>query len=254
MNISGKPGLIYIPTARETPDGTFTVGANYNPYRYGFRSTYYKNQGNFSERILYANLTLLHRLEINVNLVHLNGPGIPYIERMIGDRQLDIKYLLLKEKKLRPSIAVIMSSPFTVQASLITYALVATKQFQFNENIKFELTGGMGSPYFIFRDDKSGLNYNVLADFKIIKRSEAIFSNDYLTGPFGGLSLNYQQKAGLMAEWDSQRVNVGGYATLFKRWTIQAGLLNFDQLTFGTSYTVPLNALPVRLRKTNEIK
>ena len=52
-----------------------------------------------------------------------------------------------------------------------------------------------------------------------------------------------------MVEWDSQHLNVGAYALLFKHWTIQAGLLNGDQLTAGTSYSVPLLRLPKRLRK-----
>ncbi|WP_247237827.1 YjbH domain-containing protein [Telluribacter sp. SYSU D00476] len=254
MNIAGKPGLIYTPTARETADGTFTVGAHYNPYRYGFRSQLYsqRGQGNFSERILYANLTLLPRLDVNVTLVHLNGKreNLPRAERMIGDRQLDLKYLLLKEKKGQPSVAVIMSAPFSVQASLITYAVVATKNLDITDEIKTELSVGMGSPYFIFRDlDTNEQNFNIFSRFVLKKKSENLFGKDYLVGPFGGVSLNYRKQAGLMAEWDSKRLNVGGYATLWKRWTLQAGLLNFDQVTFGTSYTVPLNALPQSLRK-----
>ncbi|WP_207507474.1 YjbH domain-containing protein [Telluribacter humicola] len=254
MNLSGKPGLMYIPTARETADGTFTVGYAYNPERYGLRSIRYRQQNGtlYSERVLYATLTLLPRLDINVNLLHLNGSNIPLTERGIGDRQLDIRYLLLKEKEIRPSVAVIMSSPFTVDASMVTYALVATKHLKLTDDLQAEISAGMGSPYYIFRDENINNNVDVFSKFKLRKKSEDIYNNGYLTGPFGGISVNYRKRVGLMAEWDSQRVNVGGYATLWKRWTIQAGLLNFDQVTFGTSYTVQLNALPRPLRKLHE--
>ena len=58
--------------------------------------------------------------------------------------------------------------------------------------------------------------------------------------PFAGAVLHLRQGTGLMAEWDSRQFNLGAFATLWKRWTLQAGLLDGRQLTFGTSYAVSL--------------
>lgn len=228
--IFGKTGLIYVPTATETNDGHFRVGYHYNPIGYGFR---YKGQN--SESITYANITLLPRLEINLNLLHYNGPKI-LDQRGIGDRQLDIKYLIMKETARRPAISAIISPPFGVNSSVTADVIVATKTFKLTKRLFAEVTGGIGSPYYFQRGHK--VNNDIFEDMKLKKKKD--LSYQYLSGPVGGLNLRLEKKAGLMLEWDSQQFNMGVYARLFKRWTVQAGLLNFNQITFGTSYGLDL--------------
>lgn len=234
-NISGKPGLIYIPSARQTEDGAFQLGYHFNPIRYGFR---YNRK--HSEGIYFANLTLLPRLEVNINLLRVNNE-LKRGQKGIGDRQLDLKYLLLKETHKRPSVAIILSAPFGIDNSLSTNALVASKTLRMGNRIFADVTAGFGSPVFIQRDESEKSNYNIFNSLEIVRKKD--FDYRYLSGPFGGFNLRFENKAGFMAEWDSQHFNAGIYATLFKRWTIQAGVLNFDQITFGTSYAV--NALPL---------
>ncbi|PRY03980.1 exopolysaccharide biosynthesis protein YbjH [Pontibacter ummariensis] len=246
QNLSGKPGLIYTPTARETPDGSFTLGYTYNPVRYGLR-----RNGKNPEQILYANLTLIPRLSLGVELLQLLSTEEYPVKEALGDRQLDLSYLVLKEKAKRPSLALILSSPFTVDAAMVTYALVASKNVSLSEKIQAELSAGMGSPYYVFRDESVNKRLNFLANYKLQKKSEDRYQNNYLAGPFGGVRVSYQHKGGLLAEWDSQKINMGGYVTLFRKWTIQAAVLNFDQLSFGSSYTLSLQALPKQLRKQN---
>lgn len=243
-NISGKPGLIYIPSARQTDDGAFQFGYHFNPIRYGFRF----NRKN-SEGIYFANLTLLPRLEINVNLLRINHE-IKRGQKGIGDRQLDLKYLLLKETSKRPSVAVIISAPFGIDNSLSTNALVASKTFRLSNRFYADVTAGYGSPVFVQRDESEKSNYNIFESLEIIKKKDLAYR--YLSGPFGGFNLRFDNKAGFMAEWDSQHFNAGLYATLFKRWTVQAGILNFDQVTFGTSYAMNMLPLPKRLRNYQE--
>lgn len=246
MNISGKPGLMYVPSAAETKEGTFQFGVNYNPIDYGFRF----NKKN-SENIYFINLTLIPRLDINVNLLRINNEKIKG-QKGIGDRQIDIKYLILKEKKYQPSLAIIISAPFGIDNSLTTNALVATKSFKLSSNFQADITAGIGSPYYIQRADSEKDNYNIFSDLKFRKKRELAYP--YLSGAIGGVNFHYGQKGGLLFEWDSKHFNIGAYGKLFKKWTIQAGVLNFDQVTFGTSYALNLKTLPKRLKKANENK
>ncbi len=238
VNVSGKSGLIYIPTAEVQEDRTFSAGYIYNPMHYAIKF----NKRN-SESIYFVNLVVLTRFEINVNLLRPNGT-IPYMEGGIGDRQLDLKYVFLTEKVKRPSVAVILSAPFGVDNSLLTHAVVATKHVPVAKAITAIVTVGVGSPYSVGRRTNTN---DILSDFKLEDKRDLPYH--YLTGPFGGVNINFASKGGVMVEWDSQHLNVGAYALLFKHWTVQAGLLNGDQLTMSTSYALNLFQLPKRIRK-----
>ena len=246
-NISGKPGLIYIPSATLTEDGTLRMGANYNPVRYGFR-----RRGRNPERIIFANLTILPRLDVNVNLLQLISTNQYPVKEALGDRQLDLRYVLLKETAKRPSLAVVLSSPFTIDAALLTHVVVATKTFQLSPELKAIATLGLGSPYFVYRNESNLANSNIFSKFTWQKKSETRYANQYLEGPFGGLQLQYRNKVGLMVEYDTPFLNVGAYAHLFRHWTVQAGLLNGDQVTVGTSYAFELLKPSKRAKKAYE--
>lgn len=232
VNIAGKPGLIFIPSARVLNDGTFWAGCNYNPVNYAFRF----NKTN-SESIYFVNLSLLPRLEVSLSLLRPNGP-VRFGDRGIGDRQLDLKYVFLTERSYRPAVALIISAPFGIDNSLETYALVATKSFTLTPDLQLEVTGGIGSPYYVYRDEKNDQNSGIFSNFTWRDKREKPYY--YLAGPFGGLVLRYRTKGGLLVEWDSQHLNVGAYATLWKHWTIQGGLINGKQVTVGTSYSFSL--------------
>ncbi len=247
VNISGKSGLIYVPSATLNEEGSLRIGAAYNPVKYGFR-----RRGRNAERILFANLVVIPRLEVNLNILQPIGNEQYPVREGLGDRQLDLRYLLLKETAKRPSVAIIMSSPFTIDGALMTHVLVATKTFALNENFRALVTAGVGSPYFVYRDVKNIQSSNIFEGYKWQKKSEYKINNHYLVGPFGGVQLEYRKKAGLMAEFDSKYVNLGAYATLFGRWNVQAGLLNFDQVTLGTAYTFSLLKPTKRLKKLYE--
>lgn len=240
--IFGKTGLIYVPTATRTDDGTFQFGYHYNPIRYGFR---YKGQN--SESISFVNLTILPRLEVNVNLLQYNNHK-NLDQKGIGDRQLDIKYLILTETSRRPAIAAIISPPFGINSSVSGDVIVATKTFRLAPRVFAEVTAGIGSPFFFQRGNK--VNNDIFEDMRFVKKKNLPYQ--YLSGPVGGVNLRLERRAGLMLEWDSQRFNMGVYGRLFKRWTVQAGLLNFDQITFGTSYALNLRQSPVNTQNHSD--
>ncbi len=241
VNISGKAGLLYVPTATILSDGTFHAGYSYNPVNYAFRFNPDANplvKTRNSESIFFVNLVVLPRLELNVNLLRPNGP-IQYGARGIGDRQIDVKYGLLTERADRPSVALIASIPLGIDNSLVTNAIVATKHVKISSAIELELTAGYASPYYVDRADmRNDQNSTLFSGF--VLRDKRDMKSYYLAGPIGGVKASFSRKGGVMAEWDSQHLNLGGYATLVKHWTVQAGVVNFDQLTFGTSYAFSL--------------
>ncbi len=235
VNLSGKPGLIFTPSAVETEDGLFRFGYNYNPIRYALRGRY-KNP----ERIIYANVTILPRLEVNINFLQMISTSNRKVKEALGDRQLDLRYLILKEKKHRPSLAVVLTTPFTIDGAMLTHAVIATKNVTIRKDLALEISAGYGSPYYLYRQESNLENSNLLTNLKWRKKSENRYNNHYLQGPFGGGILRYRKWGGVMAEYDSQHINVGVFATLFKHWTIQAALLNGDQVSVGTSYALSL--------------
>lgn len=247
INLSGKPGLMYTPSAVKTEDGTFRFGYNYNPMHYALRG-----RDKNAERILYANITIFSRLEININFLQMINSSRRKVKEALGDRQLDVRYLILKEKKNRPSLAVILTTPFTIDGAMLTHALVATKNFKLSPALRIEASAGYGSPWYLYRDESNLKNSNTFGGFKWQEKSKDRYHNHYLQGPFGGAILHFRNYAGIMAEYDSQHVNVGAYAKLFKNWTIQAGLINGDKITFGTSYAISLLKPTKRLKQQSD--
>jgi hypothetical protein len=247
INLSGKPGMIYTPSAVETDNGMFRFGYNYNPMRYALRG-----RDKNAERILYASVSLFSRLEININFLQMISSSRRKVKEGLGDRQLDLRYLLLKEKKKRPSLAIILTTPFTIDGAMLTHALVATKNFALTNNLKLEASIGYGSPYYLYRNASTLKDDGMFSDFKWQKKSEDKYHNHYLQGPFGGAVLHYRSYGGLMAEYDSKHINVGVYGKLFKNWTLQAGLINGDKFTFGTSYAIALAKPSKRLIQQND--
>lgn len=236
-NLSGKPGLLYTPSALELKDGDFQFGYNYNPIHYGLIGAK-KNP----EQVWYARLTLLPRFEISISLLQMLNSKYRDVSQIqgIGDRSMDFRYLILRETPKRPSLTVIMTAPFIIHGPMLTHVLVATKNFTLTDSWKLETSIGYGSPYYIYRAVSNNSNSTFLKGFVLQKKSTNNFKNHYLEGPFGGVILHFRKKAGLMAEYDSKHLNVGGYVTFFKKWTLQAGLLNGDQVMFGTSLNTNL--------------
>jgi hypothetical protein len=249
VNISGKPGLIYTPNAVETEDGLFRFGYNHNPIRYAL---YRRNRN--PERVLFANITILPRLDININFLQSINTSKSKVKDGLGDRQLDLRYLILKEKKNRPSLAVILTTPFTIDGAMLTHALVATKNFTVKKDFNFELSVGYGSPYYLWRDEANLKNSSILSNFTWQKKSEDKYKNHYLLGPFGGAVFRYRKWGGVMVEYDSQHINVGAFATLFKHWTLQAALINGDQVSVGTSYALSLIKPSKKTKKLTDDK
>jgi hypothetical protein len=183
----------------------------------------------------------LPRLQVSFLLLQQRKDGKRKTRDGIGDRQLDIRYQILKEGKYKPALALILSSPFTIDAALQTHVLVATKTLKLTD-FSISPTLGIGSPYYLYRPEKNLNNGDVFSSFTWQKKSEDRYKNNYLTGVFGGVKCSYQDKISLLAEWDGQKMNTGIAAKFFKKLETQVCVLNFDKLYVGASYTVNLKA------------
>jgi hypothetical protein len=234
-NISGKAGLIYTPSARFTPDASMEIGIHFFPGNYGFNSDN-SNPG----RVISMNLTVLPRFDININVLQLFSTSENPVKLGLGDRQLDFRYLLLKETKSRPALAVIASTPTSISPTLLTHALVTTKHFTVGKQMDLEVNAGYGSPYHVYRKGSTFENYGLFANMAFEKKDKYAYHKHYLEGPFGGMSLTFRKKFGIMLEYDSRNINAGIYVNALKNWVLQAGVLNAEQITFGTSYNFSL--------------
>ena len=125
--------------------------------------------------------------------------------------------------------------------------MVATKHFPVTKAINAVVTVGIGSPYSLFRADVQTTNGYILGLYDLKDKRDKPYY--YLAGPIGGVSLISLKKGGCMVEWDSQHLNVGAYALLFKHWTIQAGFSMAISLQLVLPILYTLLRLPKRFRK-----
>ncbi|AWV98037.1 YjbH domain-containing protein [Arcticibacterium luteifluviistationis] len=232
-NLSGKKGLIYVPSAEESLDGEFSLGYFYNPIHYSLRNRAW------AEQILYTNINLLPRLQISLLILQQRRDGKIRKGDGIGDRQLDLRYQIIKESNHKPALAIIISSPFTLDAALQTHVLVASKKFKKN-NLSIQPSLGLGSPYTILRTEENNNNGNIFSELTFQKKSDGEYYNKHLVGILGGIKFSLYENYHLLAEWDGQKVNTGLSATFFHKLNAQISLLNFDQASFGFSYTTNL--------------
>ena len=230
VNIAGKKGLLFIPTAEETEDGLFTLSAVTIPPPYSFT-----RQNQLYGNVIYvAGLTVVPRLDIQFQFINVYGTNnAPKIPLGLGDRQLDFRYLVVRETPKRPSVAVSATFPFSKFAPTSSTAFVATKNWRQTKEVQIQASLGYGLPIYFFRDESNLNNYNFTTLMRMGKKNP---DTDYLVGVFGGIKLSYQQKVGVLGEWDGQHVNVGAYATLFRRITAQVGLINGQRLSGGITF------------------
>jgi hypothetical protein len=237
----GKPGYMTTPSA-----------AWFDGKQLGFTFSYIP--GEYSENILYtpritttdtplsfysvrADLTSF--FEVNISIAYR-----PQIANKIGvgDRQLDFRFRLLKEKDLWPALVLGWTPPGSVSPVLAHDYLVATKHFNTSLG-NFSATLGYGSPYIIVRKPKG--NFLELE----IKKKEDYLEVKYLTGFYGAASYMPLSFAGIMIEYDTKTINAGAFVKI-KDWLyLQAYTFEGKKIAFTTSMNFSLDFSPHTLRK-----
>ncbi|MDG1277489.1 MAG: hypothetical protein P8O16_09430 [Algoriphagus sp.] len=229
-NILGKPGLVKIPrpTLNEAREN-ISFQLAYLPESYSINNF----MGKSSNELFYSvKLNVTNWLLINFVLTR--PTDIPRIG--IGDRHLDLQLFLLKQEKHVVNLSVILSPPLA--ASFIDHnSIFISRVFSISETIKLEPILGYGFTS-NFRKPPENFNYEN-SGYQWIPKSE--FGNYYLSGVFGGLQANYKEKVFLSAEYDSKFINISSSITLFKRFFINANLMDFNALSGQVGYKVFLD-------------
>lgn len=211
---SGSTGLLNIPSAEMQADGTFQFGANYLPEEFT-PSGFAYDTGNY-----YLNLTFLSFLEVNYRMVLLqNHETSKYTEQ---DRTFGLKLQLLKEKKQRPAIAIGGGDIYSrysddVNQTFGSYYAVATKKKTLNA---------------------FGISLSMGYGFNRSKSSE----DTQVKGLFGGVSISPSclKQVSFIAEYDSNSVNVGAEALLFKHLYLHAFAHDLKNFVGGFAYKIYL--------------
>ncbi|MDE5417542.1 YjbH domain-containing protein [Labilibaculum sp. DW002] len=211
---SGSIGLLNIPSAEMQKDGTFLFGANYLPQEFTPSRLSY-DSGNY-----YLNLTFLPFMEVNYRMVLLqNAKTSKYTEQ---DRTFGLKLKLFKEKKILPAIAIGGGDIYSehgddVNKTFGSYYAVSSK------NLKLKACNVGVTMGFGFNDSPASENTQV-------------------HGFFGGVSVTPSclQQVSFVAEYDSNTLNVGATALLFKHLYLHAFVHDFENVVGGFAYKIYL--------------
>jgi len=236
VNIMGKPGYMATPSADWFDGKQLGFTFSYVPNEYSlFENPAYDNTINF------YNVRASFTSFMEVNLSIARRPQIP--DKIgVGDRQLDFRFRLLKEKKIWPALVLGWTPPGSISPVLAHDYLVATKHFNTSLG-KFSATLGYGSPYILLRKPKGKL-----LELQI-KKKEDFQGIKYLTGLYGAASYMPVNFGGIMIEYDTQTINAGIFVK-YKDWLyLQAYTFEGKKMAFTTSINFSLNFSPNTLRK-----
>ncbi|MGZ2371944.1 YjbH domain-containing protein [Ancylomarina sp. YFZ004] len=227
---SGSTGLLNIPSAEMQRDGTFMFGSNYLPENIT-PSAFSYNTGNY-----FLNLTFLPFLELTYRctLFKMENSG-RYTNQ---DRSFTFRAQLLKEKKYLPALLIggndifssspgendiLDASPGSKSRFYRTVYSVASKNFNWKGyNIGLSLGSGLGA-----------------------------YNGGQLDGVFGGVSVSpsFMKQFSLIAEYDSQSLNVGASVLLFKHLYLHAFANDLKHFVGGFAYKIYLKGNKLRVNK-----
>lgn len=236
VNFLGKPGYIATPSAEWNDDRPLGLSFSYLPDEYSIFNTagdrnivhFYNARGTFTS-FMEVNLSIAHRPLMSEKIG-------------VGDRQLDFRFRLLRERKYLPAIVLGWTPPGSVSPVLAHDYLVATKNINTGFG-KFSISGGYGSPYIIKRK-----NGGDALDLEILKKID-FFEGEYLTGFFGGLTYQPFSYGGVMLEYDTQTINAGFYLKPLPWIILQGYTYEGKEPAFSVAANFPLNFAPRTLRR-----
>ena len=236
VNFLGKPGYIAIPSAEIEEDRPLGLSFSYLPDAYSiFNSPGDRNIVHFYN----ARLGFTSFMEMNLSIAHR-----PLMSEQIGvgDRQLDFRFRLLRERKYLPALLLGWTPPGSTSPVMAHDYLVATKNFITGFG-KFSVSGGYGSPY-IFKKEEGG----DALDLEVLKKID-FFEGKYLTGFFGGISYEPVAYGGVLLEYDTQTINAGLYLKPLPWIVLQGYSYEGREFAFTVAAHFPLNFAPRALRR-----
>jgi len=237
INFLGKPGLIMTPGTDWVEEEQLGVTYAVIPWEYAlFRNTSKNNTTHFYS--VRAGFTSF--MEVNFSIAY--RPDLA--DKIgVGDRQLDFRFKLLKEKRYQPAIVLGLSVPGSTSPVMHHDYLVVSKNFDTGfGNLKTNI--GYGSPYVIRKAPGEANFFQSL----VLDKKEDLGLN-YLSGFFGGLRYMPVSFGGLMIEYDTRTWNMGAFVKIWDRFYAQ--VFNYEASSswgFNFSAQFPLDLKPKSLR------
>lgn len=241
INFLGKPGLVRIPkpsSIDKRDNIQFQVA--YLPVEYAINNFMNRKSNEFFYSVQLRPLSW-----VSVNFVITRPTDIPRIG--IGDRHLDLQFFILNQKKYGINLSAILSPPLA--ASFIDHnSIVISRNIAISNSISVEPVLGYGLEVHLQELPKKANIYDM--GYQWIAKSER--GNYYLSGFFGGLQVNLEDKVFLAAEYDTQYINVGASAIIFKKIGLQVNYFDLKALSGQISYRVYLDKSLKRNMKAYE--
>ncbi|GAA4313787.1 hypothetical protein GCM10023115_29520 [Pontixanthobacter gangjinensis] len=233
----GKPGYINTPSANWNTDRPLGITFSHLPGDYSMFGNEKTDVNFYSFR---ASLTSF--FEVNLSVAH--RPAKAEIDKLgVGDRQLDFRFRLSKEREFLPAIVLGWTPPGSVAPYLTHDYLLATKNFKTNLG-RLQLTVGFGSPYVFLKKTGSDSYF----DLEIKKKSQVNLNAEYLSGFFSAISYSPVDFAGVMMEYDSNSLNGGIYIKPFNWLSLQAHTYEAKAWGFTAGLNLSLSKSPKSLR------
>lgn len=213
---AGMTGMMNIPTAENENAGTVYLGGNFIPK--DMLPAYFTKNYNSGNYFLTANIFSF--FEVSYRMTLLRDTNQKYKQQ---DRSFSLRIQALREGKYRPGIALGMHDPMVDQgiSSYEDYYLVTTKGFELKNVLHVNATLGY---YLPFQSSKNAI-------YKVHHK-----------GLFGGVSLSHPRlrDVELMAEYDSERLNVGVAAKFLKCVRFHMFTQEFKNVSAGLRYECEL--------------
>ncbi|WP_209332791.1 YjbH domain-containing protein [Lunatimonas salinarum] len=244
VNIVGKSGAIFTPSAEWSEHNSLIFSTSYVPSAYSINK--FVGGVRRTENIYSISVPVTGFMKIHANLTRL--PEIPD-SIGIGDRHFDFSFLLLKELERRPAILLVLSPNFGWANFMSQDLIVATKSFSSNRLGLIVASMGYASPFYLGRPPHPDV-FGLPNTFKFHRKKD--MDRHYLVGFFGSVKWQPRDFVALLLEHDSQKWNMG----LMLRWkeylSVQGHLLNGKDPAFTLATRIPLNSEPFEMRNARK--
>jgi len=237
VNVLGKPGYVMTPNAFWEKERELSLSFSYVPQAYAIN--YFMNDYH-TENIYGVGVGLTDFMEVYLNITRVR-------ERAgdigVGDRHLGFRFRLLTEEKRGISAVLIVSAPLGTNQHINHDALILEKTVELSTTLRLRASVGYALPVVFAiptRADNTSLSFQVKS-----KEAENI---RYLSGVFGGLSLNWKEKAGLSMEHDGHTLNAGIFVRPLPWLQLQGHTFEAKELGFSFALSFPLSVPPKEMR------
>ncbi len=212
ISLAGTSGLINIPAARVISDQQVIIGIGYVN-----RNSAYLEPGRYDNYPFYIVVGYLPRLEFSAGVTFVPGDKSYDGTNTYKDGVVSIQYLLVKEKRFLPAVAIGARDIYSF-ILLNTTFIVTSKTIIKKSNSAVTFHFGYGSDII---DHHLG----------IPKKDRHFPVGHTIVGLFGGLEFNWKNKISYLVEYDTQRINSGFRFHPLSHFYLDLHFLNMEDLS-----------------------